>query len=222
VRAALPDPDGFEHACRVLPGPNQFFKHGALPPLGGVRPMGGLLNRLRHFVDVDGRPVAIGVHAIGDAHTCTNPLYGRGCSLALVQAGLVVDALAAHDGDPIARAVEYEAACKREVEPWFDVSVQMDKMGADPAGLAGIGGAGAAGGDSAKAVGALFVAAATDPIIARGLARFWNLLATPADMLKDGELLTRIAAVMADPDAYPVPPREGPSRTALLDTLAAA
>ena len=54
--------------------------------IGGVRPMGGLLNRLRRFVDDDGTPVVLGFHAVGDAHTCTNPLYGRGCSLALVQA----------------------------------------------------------------------------------------------------------------------------------------
>ena len=99
------------------------------------------------------------------------------------------------------------------------MSVQMDKMGADPAGLT----FGADGGDqSGRGVVALFVAAATDPVIARGLARFWNLLATPADMLSDADLIARIAAVMADPDAYPAPPREGPSRRALLDVLAAA
>ena len=220
LRSALSDPAGFERACRSLPGPDQFFRDGLLEPLGGVRPMGGLLNRLRRFVGADGRPVALGVHAIGDAHTCTNPLYGRGCSLAVVQAGLLADAFATHPGDPEGRAASYETACATEVEPWFDVSVQMDKMGADPAGLAGFGGE--AGTDGAKGVRALFVAAATDPVLARGLARFWNLLATPADMLRDGELLTHIAAVMADPDAYPVPPREGPSRAALLDTLAAA
>jgi hypothetical protein len=38
-------------------------------------------------------------------------------------------------------------------------------------------------------------------------------------MMTDPELLERVMAVMADPDAYPVPPREGPTRTELLDTL---
>ena len=49
----------------------------------------------------------------------------------------------------------------------------MDRPGADPAGFAGAGGAG-----GGKAIAAVFVAGATDPIIGRGLARFWNLLAT--------------------------------------------
>jgi hypothetical protein len=66
---------------------------------------------------------------------------------------------------------------------------------------------------------AVFVAAATDPIIGRGIARFMNLLRTPAQLLTDGELMVRIAEVMADPDAYPVPPRTGPKRRELLDRL---
>ena len=101
----------FERACRLLPGPDQFFRQGPLDPVGGVRPMGGLRNRVRTFVDGDGRPLVLGFHAVGDAHTCTNPLYGRGCSLALVQALLLAGALADHPGDADARAVAYEAAC---------------------------------------------------------------------------------------------------------------
>lgn len=218
LRVALSDPDRFELACRALPGPDQFFASGSLEPCGPVRPMGGLLNRIRRFVDDDGRPTVLGFHAIGDAHTCTNPLYGRGCSLAIVQALLVTDALIEHPDDPSERARSYENGSRREVEPWYEVSVQMDELGADPAGLAGIGPGDNPGG---KAVAALFVAAATDPIIGRGLARFWNLLATPRDLMSDGELLTRMAAVMADPDAYPVPPHNGPSRVELLEAIAA-
>ena len=45
---------------------------------------------------------------------------------------------------------------------------------------------------------------------------------TPAEMMTDGELLARMAEVMANPEAYPLPPREGPSRSALLANLEAA
>jgi hypothetical protein len=173
--------------------------------------MGGLVNRLRRFVDDAGQPTVLGVHAVGDAHTCTNPLYGRGCSLALVQAVLLSEALAEHPADPAGRSAEYEAACAREVKPWFDVSVQMDQLGADPSGFAGTG--------EGKAMAAIFVAAATDPIIGRAMVRFWNLMATPAELAADPELLARMAAVMADPDAYPIPPREGPARDDLLTML---
>ena len=220
LRAALSDADAFEHACRILPGPDRFVGRYDLTPLGGVRPMTGLLNRIRRFVDDDGNPTVLGFHALGDSHTCTNPLYGRGCALAAVQANRLVDAATAHPDDPSARAIAYEQTLAREVEPWFDISVQMDRMGADPAGLAIGGGAGSDGG-GAKAMGALFAAAATDPVIGRGMARFWNLLALPADLMTDPELMARMAEVMADPDAWPMPPVEGPNRTELLDALAA-
>lgn len=162
-----------------------------------------------------------GFHALGDAHTCTNPLYGRGCSLALVQAGLLADAVAAHPGDAVARARAYEAACRHEVEPWYDLAVQTDATGADPTGFSATG---AEGGSStspqAKAMAALFVAGATDPVIGRALARLWNLLDTPADMAAQPEVVVRMAVVMADPDAHPPPPRVGPTRRELLAILA--
>ncbi len=216
LRAALGDEEGFETACRVLPGPDRFFRDGPLVPIGGVRPMGGLLNRRRRFVDASSAPLVLGFHAVGDAHTCTNPLYGRGCSIALVQAIRLADAFAGHPGDPGGRATAYEAASRREIEPWYDVSVQMDRMGADPAGF---GETGERGGEAARGMGAVFAAAATDPIIGRALARFMNMLATPADLMTDPATMARMADVMANPDDYPIPPREGPRRSDLLALL---
>ena len=210
LRLALSDPRGFERACRLLPGPNQFFAGPDLEPLGEVRPMGGLLNRLRRFTDGEGAPLVTGFHAIGDAHTCTNPLYGRGCSLAMVMAVLLADAVADHPGDPHARAEAYEAACRAQVEPWYHASVEMDRAGADPSG-------GVA--DPASPMARLFVAAQTDPVLGRGFARLWNLLATPAELAADPRYLERVAEVMAHPDDYPIPPREGPSRRELLRLL---
>lgn len=220
LRRALEDPDRFDLACRLLPGPDFFFGHGPLEPIGGVRPMTGLLNRLRRFT-ADGAPTVLGFHAVGDAHTTTNPLYGRGCSLAAVQACLLADAAVAHPGDAEGRAGAYEAACAREVEPWFDASVQMDKMGADPSGRGGLGGGGG-GGDAAKGLVAVFSAAATDPIIGRAIARLMNLMATPAELMADGALLARVAEVMANPDDYPPPPQSGPTRAELLESLMAS
>jgi 2-polyprenyl-6-methoxyphenol hydroxylase-like FAD-dependent oxidoreductase len=215
LRSALSDPDGFELACRLLPGPDQFFGDGPLEPVGGVRPMGGLLNRLRRFTDDDGRPTVLGFHAVGDAHTCTNPLYGRGCSLAVIQALAVAEALAEHPDDPAARALAYETTSAREVEPSYDFAVLMDKAGADPSGVRAADGPG-------RAMAAVFVAAATDPIIGRGMARLWNLLASIEDLMADAAYATRVMEVMADPDAYPIPDREGPSRRELLKALAEA
>ena len=215
MRSALSDPDRFEHACRILPGPDTFVGRYELEPIGGVRPMTGLLNRLRRFVGDDGEPLVLGFHTIGDSHTTTNPLYGRGCSIATVQAIRLVDAVSAHPDDPVARSLAYERASRHEIEPWFEVSVQMDRLGADPAGVA-------AGGDddgAGRGMAAVFAAGATDPIIGRGLSRFMNMLATPLDLMGDADLMARMAEVMADPDAHPVPPVEGPTRAELLDAL---
>jgi len=222
LRSALSDPDRFDRACHRLPGPDLFFNEHTAPmdPIGDVRPMAGLLNRLRRFTDDAGQPTLLGFHALGDAHTTTNPLYGRGCSLAAVQAVHLADAMAAHPGDPVERARAYEAAAKAEVEPWFENAVMMDRLGADPAGAGAFGAGGdGAGSDAAKAMGAVFAAAATDPIIGRGIAKVMNLLQTPLQLLADGELMTRIAEVMAEPDKYPPEQREGPSRRQLLAQL---
>lgn len=213
LRRALADPARFEQACRLLPGPAQFFALGPLRPVGGVRPMGGLCNRTRRFLDADGNPVVTGLHAVGDAHTMTNPLYGRGCTLALVQAVLLADAVRDHPDDPVGRAVAYERAAEREVLPWYRLSIQMDRMGADPAGLAHVNG-------KPNPLVAVFVAAQTDPVLGRGLLRLLNLLATPAELAADPAYAARAAEVMAEPEAYPPPPREGPSREELLAALA--
>jgi 2-polyprenyl-6-methoxyphenol hydroxylase-like FAD-dependent oxidoreductase len=218
LRSALLAPGGFEAACAAVPGPDRFFARGDLEPLGPVRPMGGFVNRLRQFVDAEGRPRVAGFHAVGDAHTCTNPLYGRGCSLALVQALALADAAAAHPGDPVGRAVAYEAASAAEVEPWFHTSVQMDAAGSDP--TAGGNGDGPVDTPASLGFRKLMTAAATDPVLGRALAKLWHLLQTPATLAADLEFGTRAAAVMADPDIT-VPPREGPTRDELLATVAA-
>jgi 2-polyprenyl-6-methoxyphenol hydroxylase-like FAD-dependent oxidoreductase len=218
LRAALSDADRFDLACRLLPGPDGFFADGPLAPLSGVMPMTGLLNRLRRFVDDGGRPLALGVHAVGDAHTCTNPLYGRGCTLAMVQAVLLADALADHPDDPAARAAAYEAACTREVEPWYHSALELDRAGADPTGR---GGGGLAGSEEGRAMAAVFAAAATDPVIGRAIVRLFNLLVTPAGLAADAEVMARMAEVMAHPEDHPLPDPEGPTREALLAALAA-
>ena len=220
LRHALSDPERFDEACRRLPGPDQFFAHGPLDPIGDVRPMTGLINRLRRFTDDDGKPTVLGFHALGDAHTTTNPLYGRGCSLAVVQAILLADAFAAHPDDPVARGAAYEAASAREVEPWFHASVDMDRMGSDPGGSGAMGGGDGPASEAAATMARVFVAAATHPVIGRGIARLMNLLILPAELMQDGAFLAAVAEVISNPDAYPIPERVGPSRSELLAALA--
>jgi 2-polyprenyl-6-methoxyphenol hydroxylase-like FAD-dependent oxidoreductase len=197
LRSRLLDPDAFDRACRILPGPDRFFSFGDVEALGPVRPMGGLINRRRRYLDSDGQPLVTGFHAVGDAHTCTNPMYGRGCSLAFVQATLLADAYAAQPGDALARAAHYEASSKREVEPWYHSAVMMDGMG-DSDGIPKEPDV------FTRKFGALIadvmLGRPTDPVIARGLLRMINTLVRPDELMADAEFMGRIASYFAGPE----------------------
>jgi flavin-dependent dehydrogenase len=205
LRSRLLDPEAFDRACRILPGPDRFFAAGPVEPIGAVRPMGGLINRLRHFTDRSGHPLVTGFHAVGDAHTCTNPMYGRGCALAFVQATLLGQAYAAEPDDAAARPALYERLSAREVEPWYHSAVMMDSYG-EGGGADGNAGSGApkAPDPFMRKFGALvadvMLGRATDPILARGLLRMINTLVRPDELMADTEFLGRIASFFAEPD----------------------
>jgi 2-polyprenyl-6-methoxyphenol hydroxylase-like FAD-dependent oxidoreductase len=218
LRSHLSDPETFERTCRMLPGPQEFFAHGPVEALGPVRPMGGLVNRLRTFLDADGQPRVLAFHAVGDAHTCTNPLYGRGCALGFVQATMVADALVEHPDDLVARSIAYEAACAREIEPWFHLSVQMDQFRPGQNGEGSEDGGRAAGtGETPGDVFArIIVEGGSDPVIGRGILRFINLLALPQDLMTDMEFVAAVAPIVSNPEPAPLPTPEGPTREDVL------
>lgn len=136
-------------------------------PITDVQTMGGLINRIRRFTDDAGEPLTPGFFAIGDAHTCTNPLYGRGSSLAVLQATLVVDALRAHPTDMTAASRAYEAASTARVEPWYEMSLLTDKP--EAANLAGF-----------DLQSMRRATTSEDPEIAVLVTRMMSLLTTPA------------------------------------------
>ena len=122
LRTHLMDPDRYEAVLPLFREMEPVVTRGG-EPITPVQAMGGLINRIRRFVDPDGAPLAHGFFAIGDAHTCTNPLYGRGSSLAVLQAVLAADAIAEHGADRDAAARAYETASAAKVEPWYEVSL---------------------------------------------------------------------------------------------------
>ena len=78
----LKDADRFTAVVKACPC-NAGWLRGE--PITGVLTMAGVLDRYRRFV-VDGRPVATGVVAVGDAWACTNPSAGRGITVGLIHA----------------------------------------------------------------------------------------------------------------------------------------
>src|SRR5262249_39560480 len=68
-----------------------------------------------------------GFFAVGDSQVETNPMYGRGCTYAFLQAEALADALAA-SAEPDARTQRYYARCRALLKPTFDLSVTTDRM----------------------------------------------------------------------------------------------
>ena len=104
LRRALLDPATFLRIAGSIPTTAAYVADGLGRPTTGVHVMSRLINRRRRFTTEDGEPLVGGFHAVGDAHTCTNPLYGRGCTLAMIQAQLLADATAEHGPGGRARA----------------------------------------------------------------------------------------------------------------------
>ncbi|MEY2433390.1 MAG: hypothetical protein QOC92_3115 [Acidimicrobiaceae bacterium] len=207
LRARLLDPETFESAGLVLPATQPWVEPARSEPITPVHVMAKLLNRIRGFVDDAGEPTVLGFHAIGDAHTCTNPLYGRGCSLAMVHATLLADAVAQHGDDAHARAVAFEAASAAEIEPWYHAAVMADRDNrgesvadeSDPRGFM-----------RAVLRDGLAPAMRTDQRVFRAFLRTFNLLTTPDALLRDGEVISRVIEVYNDRDNRPPEPELGP------------
>ena len=102
----------FAAAARGLPATARWVDPQLSEPITEVHAMDGLRNTRRFLVPETG-PVAPGVVAIGDAAIHTNPLYGRGCTLAFVHAFLLIDAIAELGEDPVAIASAVEAGAER-------------------------------------------------------------------------------------------------------------
>jgi 2-polyprenyl-6-methoxyphenol hydroxylase-like FAD-dependent oxidoreductase len=89
---ALRDLDAFLRLAARLPGVDSWVDPDVAVPITPVLPMGQLSNTLRRFV-ANGRPVAPGIQAIGDALSHTNPTFAFGASLAFHHAFTLADVL---------------------------------------------------------------------------------------------------------------------------------
>jgi len=223
LRRLLLDPDQFLQVAAALTATAPYVD-GRSEPITDVFVMAKLLNRRRDFTSTDGEPLVTGFSAVGDAHTCTNPLYGRGCSLAFVQAELLAESMGRWPGDPTERARNYEAASRREVLPWYKAAVAQDAATRavaqpPPPGPAAPGTA--APEDPMRAImrDGLLPAMRVDPVVLRAFLRMFNLLEAPDSLMKDWDVLARVMTVFQDRDERPPEPSLGPGRAALLGSL---
>ncbi len=220
LRKALIEPDAFEAVARALTGVAEWRGEGVGGPITPVHVMAGLRNRYRPLVDEQGAPLVHGFAAVGDAAVCTNPLYGRGCSLASVHAFALADALreSPDGGDEFARTLA--TATDRELVPWFRSAVFQDAQAhmlhekvssEDPRAFM----------QSVFRDG-LVPAMRTSPVVFRAFLRWFNLLVTPEALMQDAAVVADVMAAYQDRDNHPAPPTLGPDRAGTLELIAGA
>jgi 2-polyprenyl-6-methoxyphenol hydroxylase-like FAD-dependent oxidoreductase len=164
--------------------------------------MGQLRNRLRRFVDADG-PLAPGLFVIGDAAYHTNPIYGRGCATALVQATLLDEALSRHPGDPIAAARLLHQLSETHIRPFWDAAVASDRRargverGATPTSALGYLTVAAEQAFGWFLERGMLPATRVDPVVFRSLLRVLHMLEPPSALMRDPQLVLRSLPMLA-------------------------
>ena len=125
MRKAIMHSDMWDKMIDNLPGLKVWCDAEQAEPVSKVFGMGDLHSRWRDLV-TDETPAVLGFFAVGDSLIRTNPLYGRGCSLAAVEAYMVRDVLNAH-ADPKARIVDYHKRVLGELRPYYLAMRSQDR-----------------------------------------------------------------------------------------------
>jgi len=211
----LIDAERFDAAAALLPACRPWITAEVSEPIAPMHVMAGTINRVRHLVD-DGRPVVLGYIAVGDSLICTNPIYGRGCSLGSVHARLLAHALRDHGADLEALALRIHEDAQREIVPWYSASVAQDEASriartAEPSS------------DGAASIlrEGLLPLARVDALVNRALFRLVNLLSLPDALANDSEVMRRALVYWQGRDTRPPEPLLGPLREELVATLTA-
>jgi hypothetical protein len=120
---AVREPETFTSVLRTIPSFRAWLD--VLDPVSDVFAMGSVQNTLRRLV-VDGAPVAIGLHAVGDSVCTTNPTLGRGLPFALCEAIHFRDVIEAFGNKWAEQAVEYDKRIGEDTAPFYEDQVLID------------------------------------------------------------------------------------------------
>jgi 2-polyprenyl-6-methoxyphenol hydroxylase-like FAD-dependent oxidoreductase len=190
------DPAVFDALAARLPGTQEWLAVGATPITDDVAVMAKMRNRMRRLV-ADGEPVVTGLVPVGDATVCTNPLYGRGASLALAHAFAAADLILAGK-----QTGEQDELTHTLLEPWYHASVMQDAMQAA---------------DGSAAFAGVFASAVrTDADVWRAFVRSFNLLDPPEAMFGNPAIQAKLAEAAAAGDTSRVVVPGAPEREEVL------
>lgn len=120
---AVRRPEGFDKICSQIPALSKWTSRA--DPTSRVLGGASLANRWHRYPEAR-KNVVLGLFPVGDSHVQTNPIYGRGCSMAFVQAKALSEALA-RGGPPEEQASRYFARVRELLKPHFDFSRAADQ-----------------------------------------------------------------------------------------------
>ena len=208
----------FDRAVAAIPSLAWWADEQNVEPISAVRSMTGLKNRLRRYV-VDGEPVVLGLAAVGDAISTTNPAHSRGTTLAFVHAAAVADAIAAHGSDMECLAGALDAAIDAGLAPWFDDSVEQDMIRLSRWRPGGEQCAAVSGPAPSERLtnGELYTVAQVDADVWHHFARLQNLIDSPDDVLGDARVAAAVRSRLADGVRLPI--AVAPSHDELAELL---
>ena len=222
---------GFEALSASLPATAPWVDPQIASPISDVTAMSSLKNTRRFLVD-DGEPRVSGLACVGDALIHTNPIVGRGCALAAVNAFLLADALEEHGDDPRALALALDAGVEREIVPWYEAVRNQDRdaiavaeairRGEDPFAPNRPDGTVDPAGYMRSVLRDGFIPALREDVtVLRAFMRIFNLLDEPSDLMKDPAFLGRVLSVYQQRHQRE-PTVTGPSRDEVVLQLEAA
>lgn len=213
---ALREPDVHEAVARTVPRLADWLE--VAEPISDVHAMGGLRNTLRRLV-VDDRPVAVGLHAVGDSVCTLNPTLGRGLSMAFQGAVDLTSALADHPTDRWAQAYAMDSALSAHIAPWYAEQAALDetRLTSIRRSLRGEAQPSLSKPGANITPAHLRVAAMVDPDLFRAFTSVLSMVRLPDEVYGDPAIAARVRAVLADhPGASPA---AGPSRAEILAAL---
>ncbi len=226
LRQAIVRPEVFDRICAMFPGIAPWTDIARSEPISKVFGMGDLKSRWRSLAPAD-RPAPLGVFAVGDSLIRTNPLYGRGCSFAAVEA-YILGGVLAETADPAIRARLYDTRIKAELTPYFQDMRTQDRAAAkrarntlDPAYVPPL---------RAKVMSSLFndgirIALRSDIGLMRAALRDFHMIEPPGAWLKRPANMAKVLGVWARGrrrNAALYPPSPGPRRGEMMQTLGLA
>ena len=128
MRRNILRPEVFDGVCAQFPGTAAWTDPARSEPVSKVFAMGALISRWRRFVS-ENRRATLGFFAVGDSLVMTNPLNGRGCAFAAVQAEILSEVLE-RSAEPATRARLYDGQVRETLRVYYDVMREQDRASA--------------------------------------------------------------------------------------------